>query len=340
MRTENSIPVASGSVSSANAYCLINAGFTLPENATKKYPLIIWLHGLGERGTNNTSQLNNGVVNLANDTNQAYDPAFVMVPQNPTSAGGWTSSYITADFISESRLFLAIDDLVARNRVDRDRIYLMGLSYGGGGTWDYGTRFPGYFAAIAPMSMSGSGGKNSLALMADLPIWAFAAQDDSGFYGASLSTVNGVRETGGRVVFNSYVSGGHSGTTWGAAASDPDFYRWLMAQRRLTTPTSPVPSMRVTLPSATRGFATANSTIAFSGSASRAATTSSAFESLTWTKTTTSGTSNPVALTPGATWNTAPLSLSSGVNFFSFLTTATLNSSKLGREFPHSTMPS
>lgn len=298
-------------------------GFSLPANASKKYPLIIWLHGLGERGTNNTSQVSNGVVNLANNANQAYDPAFVMVPQNPTDTGGWTSSYNTSIFISESRLFLAIEDLVSRFRIDRDRIYLMGLSYGGGGTWNYATRFPGYFAAIAPMSMSGNGSRESVALLGDMPIWAFAAQDDS-YHGATAGTVTAVRETGGRAIFNSYVSGGHSIATWGAAANDPDFYKWLMAQRRLA-PADYGPYLRVTSPSASQGFATAASSVAFSGTAVRAATTTTAFTGLTWTRASLTGTSSPAALTPGASWSSSPLLIDSGVNLFTFLTTASLN---------------
>lgn len=300
--------------------------YSLPANSTKKYPLIIWFHGLGERGTNNTAQLSNGVLNIANDTNQAHEPAFVMVPQMPTDAGGWTSSYNSAIFLAETRLFLAIEDLKTRFRIDPDRIYLMGLSYGGGGTWNMGTRFPGYFAAIAPMSMSGNGAKESLALMDYLPIWAFAAQDDS-YHGATQSTVDAVRAVGGRAIFTSYLTGGHTSTTWGAAADDPDFYKWLMSQRRLgpTAPTSPL--VRVTSPSATQGFSTTASSAAFSGTAAFAGSTMTGFTALGWTRRSGGTTSATTALTPGTTWSAGILSINPEVNLISFLATASLNSS-------------
>jgi predicted peptidase len=126
-------------------------GYNSPGNATRKYPLIVWLHGAGEKGTNNTSQMNNGVVNLANDTNQAYDPAFVMVPQlpgSPGSTGAWFGGDTRGDtIISERRFLLAIEDMCQQYRIDRDRIYVMGLSLGGAGSWEISMMYPDIFAA-------------------------------------------------------------------------------------------------------------------------------------------------------------------------------------------------
>lgn len=235
---------------------------TYSGSGTKTYPLLIWLGGLGERGTNNTSQLANGVQNLVSSTNQAYDPAFLIVPQIDTSTGSWAGADNPASVKAETRLLMIIDDLKTRYRIDPDRICIMGLSQGGGGTWAFGARYPGLFAAISPMSMSYTYNSEGLSLLVNRPVWGFnSANDSSGV----TTAVSSLRDLGGRPVFTLHQLGGHSGP-WVPMSKSFDVYKWFMAQRRLC-PQAGFPSIGVTNPSSTRSYSTENSTITLSGTA-------------------------------------------------------------------------
>ena len=118
--------------------------------AAQAYPLILFLHGAGERGGDNEAQLNNnanGAMRLLDDANLALQPVFMIAPQCPTD-GWWSGGTLT------SAIGL-VDQLSATYNIDPDRIYITGLSMGGMGTWSAVTAQPDRFAAAIPMSGNG-----------------------------------------------------------------------------------------------------------------------------------------------------------------------------------------
>ena len=110
------------------------------------YPLILFLHGAGERGNDNEAQLNNnanGAMRLLDDGNLALQPVFMIAPQCPTD-GWWSGATLTS-------AIGIVDQISATYNIDPDRVYVTGLSMGGMGTWSAVVAEPDRFAAAVPM---------------------------------------------------------------------------------------------------------------------------------------------------------------------------------------------
>ena len=130
------------------------AGF----DAAKKYPLVILLHGAGERGDDNKAQLKWGGGLFSDPKVMEKYPAFVLVPQCAKDKKwveiDWSAEKVVApaDAGATQKMLLAVVDAVQGEfPIDADRLYLTGLSMGGYGTWDLITRVPGKWAAAAPI---------------------------------------------------------------------------------------------------------------------------------------------------------------------------------------------
>ncbi|HTJ52825.1 MAG TPA: PHB depolymerase family esterase, partial [Cyclobacteriaceae bacterium] len=143
-----------------------------------KYPVVIFLHGLGEKGPNTTDiptlQKNinlvarHGPPQLVNNGTQF--PFILISPQLKSNYGDWQSWYVL-EVIDYCKTYL---------RIDERRIYLTGLSLGGGGTWWTAQDFPKLFAAIAPVCGSRNSPSKACLLSAeDLPVWAFHGDADN-----------------------------------------------------------------------------------------------------------------------------------------------------------------
>ncbi|GEM_PF-2511879 len=156
----------------------------MPENyvTTQKYPLILTLHGAGERGTDNNAQiaLHRLAESWAEDSAQRKQKSFVVSPQCPgngqwVDVAGWDKVYTnTATMAQSAPLTLAVklvDSLVKALPIDTDRIYVTGISMGGYGTWDLIERYPGKFAAAVPLS--GGCDTSKHALLKNFPVWTF-----------------------------------------------------------------------------------------------------------------------------------------------------------------------
>src|SRR6185436_2281845 len=131
-----------------------------PDSDTlRRFPLIIFLHGSGERGNDNEAQLKWGVMNVASDENMIHYPAFVIAPQCPSNMS-WSNfnrdrnstqmSLQPAPTKPMQLLIELIDNLKKTLRIDTTRIYITGLSMGGFGTYDAIMRYPKLFAAAVP----------------------------------------------------------------------------------------------------------------------------------------------------------------------------------------------
>jgi poly(3-hydroxybutyrate) depolymerase len=212
-------------------------------NAATKYPIVLFLHGSGERGADNRLQLTGqtGELVFASETNQLVHPSFMVAPQCPLN-GVWN------DLIRRQQLLGLMTALQAQYSLDPDRLYITGLSMGGYGTWDSITAFPNMYAAAVPMS---SGGNTALApLITLMPIWNFhAANDTTVAVSESRNMVWAVRQAGGNVIYTEYASGGHA--IWTPAYATPILMDWVYAERRGTFATNP-PILTISSPTTDR----------------------------------------------------------------------------------------
>jgi len=186
----------------------------------EKFPLVLFLHGAGERGSDNQAQLKHGTGNFATAALRQKYPCYVAAPQCRT--GQWWNTQ--ADLLLE-----LIADLQKQHRIDPQRIYVTGLSMGGFGTWELISRKPELFAAAAPIC--GGGDPAKAATCASLPIWVFHGDQDT-VVRPELSRVmvEALKKAGGMPKYTEYPGVGHD--SWTATYADPAFMEWLFAQKR------------------------------------------------------------------------------------------------------------
>lgn len=210
----------------------------------KKYPLVVFLHGAGERGEDNEKQLLWGADFFADSASRARFPAIVIFPQCPTesywasvtrtdrkdSLGGFVFD-TTAPARKPLGLVLQfIDTLVANGGVDPQRIYLGGLSMGGFGTLEALWRRPDLFAAAFPIC--GGGVPEKTRLYANrLPVWVFHGDADPIVPVLfSRIMVPAMKTHGMRVQYTEYPGVGHD--SWNNAFAEKELMGWIFAQRK------------------------------------------------------------------------------------------------------------
>ena len=192
----------------------------LPEgyDGEKKWPLIMFLHGAGERGDDLNQVKVHGIPKIVE---QKEDFPFIAVsPQCPRDSW-WTSE--------DDALKALLDEIVGKYAVDPDRVYLTGLSMGGFGTWGSIVAKPGLFAAVAPIC--GGGDPMMLEAVKDMPIWVFhGAKDEVVPIIRSEELVNKLKELGSRVKFTVYPEAGHD--SWTETYSNPKLYEWFLSHQK------------------------------------------------------------------------------------------------------------
>lgn len=191
----------------------------LPERydrSQQRWPLILFLHGSGQRGNNLQAVKKHGLPRVV-ETKRDF-PFIVISPQCPAGKE-WSSEYLNE----------LLDDIIGHYRVDPNRVYLTGLSMGGDGVWDLAARHPEKFAAIAPVC--GSGNPSRARSLRNVPTWVFhGALDREVPPASSQAMVNALKRAGGTVKFTLYPKAGHN--CWDETYSNPELYRWLLQQRR------------------------------------------------------------------------------------------------------------
>ncbi|MDE3235917.1 MAG: prolyl oligopeptidase family serine peptidase [Bacteroidota bacterium] len=214
----------------------LNYRLLFPDYDTiRKYPLVIFLHGSGERGSDNLAQLKWGVSNFATDYNMKMYQAFVLAPQCPKGKS-WDSfsrdgKFEYNDTASQigNLLFELINSTIKNYRIDTNRIYITGLSMGGIGTFDLITRHPNLFAAAAPVC--GFGDTSKASVFKHIPIWIFHGAEDAAINPrVSLDMVYALSKAGAHPGYTQYPAVGHF--AWLAAYSDPMFFEWLFKQNK------------------------------------------------------------------------------------------------------------
>lgn len=180
----------------------------------KKYPLIIHFHGAGSRGDNVEILKNQSIMQYAN---AAKDFPFVMfLPQ--CSANTWF------DVFEQLRAF--VKTVVGLPYVDKDKVYLSGVSMGGYASWQMLMSEPNIFRKAI---ICCGGGMYWNAARIKIPVWAFHGTDDpTVFFEESEKMVNAVNRSGGHAKLTEYKGVGHN--CWEKTYSNPEIYKWLLAE--------------------------------------------------------------------------------------------------------------
>lgn len=186
------------------------------DSKEERWPLMLFLHGAGERGDDIEKVKVHGPPKLIAQGKSF--PFIVVSPQCPE--GEWWSSEVLDALLRE---------VESRYRVDADRVYVTGLSMGGFGTWNLALAYPDRFAAIAPVC---GGGMPLLApRIKDLPVWVFhGAKDEVVPIQESQRMVEALKRCGGNVKFTVYPDAGHD--SWTDTYDNPALYEWFLRNRR------------------------------------------------------------------------------------------------------------
>lgn len=210
------------------------------EKPGEKYPLVLFLHGAGERGEDNTKQLTHGGQMFLNPVNREKYPAFVLIPQCPADAY-WAftsrpSSFAPADMpVGQdiSPLFKSLKELLdtylAMPQVDKDRVYVIGLSMGGMGTYDMAIRFPEVFAAAIPICGTVNPSRLADAKRVKFRIFHGDADDIVTVEG-SRAAYKALKAAGADVEYMEFPGCGHD--SWTPAFNYPGFMDWLFSQKK------------------------------------------------------------------------------------------------------------
>ncbi|NDV43829.1 prolyl oligopeptidase family serine peptidase [Flagellimonas sediminis] len=210
---------------------------------TEKYPVILFLHGAGERGNDNQSQLVHGGKLFATDYLQERYPAIVIFPQCPKESY-WSNvdvdrstypihlkfKYDQGPTTPMRMVMDLLDSTIQQPYADDNQVYLMGLSMGGMGTFELLNRKPDTFAAAIPIC--GGGDPNSVSVYAkNTPLWVFhGAQDNVVNPLQSMEMVAALLKTGVFPKFTLYDFANHN--SWDPAFAEPELLPWLFAHKK------------------------------------------------------------------------------------------------------------
>jgi predicted peptidase len=189
------------------------------EGSTEKYPLVLFLHGAGESGNDLEKVKVHGPPKRVAGGTQF--PFVLVSPQAPEF--GWKPEVLAA----------LLDEVVATNRIDEDRVYVTGMSMGGAGTFALVAHQPERFAAAAPVCGFVRGG--DAAKVAEkskgVPFWIFhGAKDRVVPVAASRDMKEALGKAGAEVKYTEYPEADHD--SWTETYENPEFYEWLLAQKR------------------------------------------------------------------------------------------------------------
>lgn len=215
----------------------------------KKYPLVLFLHGSGERGSDNEMHLtgNQGAVVWADPKQQEKNPAYVLAPQAKAEA---ELNLYWKEEPNYTTVLNLLHETIDKYDIDKNRIYVVGMSNGGIGTWNIIEKNPDLFAAAVPIC--GVGDLRDLAQayeyqplkdpgafkdIKDMPIWIFHAEDDPLVdVRYSRDAEKAIKELGGKnVKYTEYATGtvmpmGHF--SWVPALQDQEMIDWMFSQSK------------------------------------------------------------------------------------------------------------
>jgi len=189
--------------------------------SARRYPLLIFLHGSGESGRNIEAVKANGPPKLVAAGDQL--PFIIASPQAREERQGFDPAVLNA----------MLDELLERLPIDRDRVYLTGLSMGGEWAYGWASMNPERFAAIAPVC--GAWNPEAACALKHVPVWAFhGAKDDVVPIAEDRAMVEAINRCGGDAHMTVYDDRGHD--VWDATYANPELFAWLLKHRRSTGP--------------------------------------------------------------------------------------------------------
>lgn len=215
-----------------------------PENygSGEKFPLVIFLHGYGERGTDNEAQLVHGSSMFLEKENREKYPAIVVFPQCPAGEGSWSwyergagDEPWKVPFYEQPQpplqaVIELVEKLVAEEKVDTDRLYAMGLSMGGFGTFELIARMPGKFAAAAPIC--GGGNTAVIGLYGgQTDVWIFHGSADVVVpVSNSRKMYEAIKKWNPDVRYTEYPGVNHD--SWNNAFAEPELMTWMFGNEK------------------------------------------------------------------------------------------------------------
>ena len=205
----------------------------------EKYPLVLFLHGAGERGNDNEAQLKHIAPLFASDSIRELYPSYVVFPQCPegqywgsldTTEGEWTPSSVLPPEKSLAGVMKLIDNMIGLYQVDTNRIYISGLSMGGFGTFDYLARKPHFFAAAIPIC--GGGDSDFAVKYSHVPMKIFhGAKDEVVPATLSREMYRALMDAGAKEVeYIEFPEGRHE--VWNEAYAHEGLLDWMYGQNK------------------------------------------------------------------------------------------------------------
>ena len=186
------------------------------KETTKRFPLIIFLHGSGERGSDIEIVKKHGPPKLIA---AGKDMPFIVVSPQCPSNEGWSVDMLNGMY----------KHITKKYRVDKERVYLTGLSMGGFGTWAWAIDSPGKFAAIAPIC--GGGDPKKVEAIKGMPTWVFhGGKDNAVPIQRDQEMVDALKALGSDVKFTIYPEAGHD--SWTETYDNPELYTWFLKHTR------------------------------------------------------------------------------------------------------------
>ena len=181
----------------------------------KTWPLVMFLHGAGERGTDIELVKKNGPPKLVSEEKKF--PFILLSPQCPEKS--WWNNRV---------LFALLNEVISKYKIDENRIYLTGLSMGGYATWSLAIEYPEKFAAIVPIC--GGGEPNDVCALKNVPVWVFHGEKDNVVpIKEDINMVEALKQCGGNVKFTRYPETGHD--AWTETYNNPELYNWLLENK-------------------------------------------------------------------------------------------------------------
>ena len=219
---------------------LLPAGFNstetkITDNEKVKFPIVIFMHGSGERGNDNEVQINHIRELFLDSVNRKKYPSFILAPQCPLKKKWVESSWKVSKHIMPEKESVPmkmtmhlLEKLLQKYPIDTKRIYVTGLSMGGFGAWDMICRYPQKFAAAIPIC--GGGDTSKAELIKDIPVWAFHGSNDKVVKVIlTRNMINALKLAGGTPRYTEYKGVDHD--CWINAYKEKDLLKWLFSQK-------------------------------------------------------------------------------------------------------------
>jgi predicted peptidase len=203
----------------------------------KKYPLVVFLHGAGERGDDNKAQLKYFPTMMVKAEYREKYPCFILAPQCPNGKS-WAGFGRRRGKSAESdqptdeltAVMKAVEQTVKENQVDTSRLYLTGLSMGGFGSWDWVAREPDRFAAVVPIC--GGGDPTEADRLTKTPIWAVHGDADPVVpVDQTRRMIEAIKKAGGEPKYSELKGVEHN--SWTPAYNERDgVVKWMFEQKK------------------------------------------------------------------------------------------------------------